>query len=91
MEYRTPVNCWLDDTTAIVALTYGPQTDWLKNLAASGGGSLLTKGESYEVGPPVVIGSEGMIRMPAIVRPMLRMIDVDHFAVMPLFRQDLPT
>ena len=89
-EYETPVNCWLDDATAIVALTYGPETDWLKNLTASGGGSLLTNGESYEVGPPVVIGSEGMIRMPAIVRPMLRMIDVDSFAVMPLLRPGRP-
>lgn len=90
-EYRTPVNCWLDDKTAIVALTYGPETDWLKNLARAGGGSLLAKGESYEVGPPVVIGSEGMTRMPAVVRPMLRMLDVDRFAVMPLLRRGRPT
>ena len=90
-EYRTPVNCWLDDTSAIVALTYGPETDWLKNLARAGGGSLLAKGEAYELGPPVVLGSEGMTRMPAIVRPMLRMLDVDRFAVMQLLRPGRPT
>jgi len=90
-EYRTPVNCWIDDTSVTVALTYGPETDWLKNLATAGGGSLLAKGESYDVGAPVVIGSEGMARMPAIVRPMLRMLNVDRFAVMQLLRPGRPT
>jgi len=90
-EYRTPVNCWHDDETAIVALTYGNDIDWLKNLRAAGGGTLITGGKSYQVSRPVLIGPEGMRRMPRVIRVILRLIDVDQFAVMPLVKPDRPT
>jgi deazaflavin-dependent oxidoreductase (nitroreductase family) len=90
-EFRTPVNCWHDDQSAIVALTYGPDTDWLKNLTAAGGGVLVTGATSHQVGRPVLIGAEGMSRMPPVVRAMLAVIDVDQFAVMPLLRPGRPT
>jgi deazaflavin-dependent oxidoreductase (nitroreductase family) len=89
-EYRTPVNAWLDTETVIVALTYGPGTDWLKNLEAAGGGQVISGRVSYEVGPPEMIGAEGMRRMPAVVRPILRAIDVDEFALLPLFTPGRP-
>jgi len=39
----------------------------------------------------VLIGAEGMSRMPPAVRAMLAVIDVDQFAVMPLLRPGRPT
>jgi deazaflavin-dependent oxidoreductase (nitroreductase family) len=90
-EYRTPVNAWLDDLTVIVALTYGPDTDWLKNLSAAGGGEVVAGGRPLRVGSPTVIGAEGMQRMPVVVRLILRLIDVDEFALLPLLRRDQPT
>jgi deazaflavin-dependent oxidoreductase (nitroreductase family) len=89
-EYRTPVNAWLDDETVIVALTYGPGTDWLKNLGAAGMGEVIAGRTSYRVGRPEVIGIEGMKRMPAVVRPILRAIDVDEFALLPLLKPGRP-
>ncbi|HEU4915712.1 MAG TPA: nitroreductase family deazaflavin-dependent oxidoreductase [Acidimicrobiia bacterium] len=82
--YRTPVNAWLDDEDVIVALTYGPGTDWLKNLEAAGGGEVIARRRRYRVGPPQLIGAEGSRRMPTLVRPILRAIDVDEFALLPL-------
>ena len=82
--YRTPVNCWIDNESAIIALTYGPETDWLKNLTRAGGGMVEHRGARYEVGEPVMIGPEGMERMPAPVRPILKLIKVDRFALLPL-------
>ncbi|MGH8873439.1 MAG: nitroreductase family deazaflavin-dependent oxidoreductase [Acidimicrobiia bacterium] len=90
-EYRTPVNAWLDDESAIVALTYGHDVDWLKNLRAAEGGAIVSQGKTYQVGAPVLIGSEGMSRMPSMVRFILGTIDVDEFAVMSLLRPDRPT
>jgi deazaflavin-dependent oxidoreductase (nitroreductase family) len=90
-EYRTPVNAWLDDDNVIVALTYGPGTDWLKNLEAAAGGEVIAGRRLYRVGPPRLIGIEGMRRMPAVARPILRTIDVDEFALLPLLRPDRPT
>lgn len=83
-EYRIPVNAWLGPEDVIVALTYGRDTDWLKNLEAAGGGEVLARRRTYRVGPPQVIGAEGMRRMPAVVRPVLRAIEVDEFALLPL-------
>jgi deazaflavin-dependent oxidoreductase (nitroreductase family) len=90
-EYRTPVNAWLDHENVIVALTYGPDTDWLKNLEAAGGGEVIARGSSYRVGPPHLIGAEGMSRMPAVVRPILKAIEVDRFALLPWLSPDRPT
>jgi deazaflavin-dependent oxidoreductase (nitroreductase family) len=90
-EYRTPVNAWLGDNDVIVALTYGRNTDWLKNLTAAIGGEVLAGRRTYRVGRPQLIGREGMSRMPAIARPILRAIDVDEFALLPLIGPDRPT
>jgi deazaflavin-dependent oxidoreductase (nitroreductase family) len=90
-EYRTPINCWLDADSAIIALTYGASTDWLRNLEAAGYGSLVARGETYRVGPPAVIGDVGMNRMPILVRPLLIMLGVGEFAVLPLLNPARPT
>jgi len=89
-EYQTVVNWWRDEETAIVALTYGREVDWLKNLSAAGGGVIASRGRTYRVGKPVVIGPEGLSRMPPAVRVILSTIDVDRFAVMPLITPDRP-
>ncbi len=77
--HRTPVNCWVDDHSAIVALTYGSDTDWLKNLQAARGGAVEHRGTTHQVGRPLLIGPEGVSRMPAMVRPILNVIDVTEF------------
>jgi deazaflavin-dependent oxidoreductase (nitroreductase family) len=89
-QYQTVVNWWRDEETAIVALTYGRDVDWLKNLSAAGGGVIASRGRIYRVGKPVVIGPEGLSRMPGAVRVILSTIDVDTFAVMPLVKPDRP-
>jgi deazaflavin-dependent oxidoreductase (nitroreductase family) len=90
-EYRTPVNAWLGDNDVIVALTYGRNTDWLKNLTVAIGGEVIAGRRTYRVGRPQLIGHEGMSRMPAMARPILRSIDVDEFALLPLIGPDRPT
>jgi deazaflavin-dependent oxidoreductase (nitroreductase family) len=90
-EHRTPVNAWLGDDDVIVALTYGRDTDWLKNLTAADGGMIVAGRKTYQVGRPQLIGSEGMRRMPALAKPILRSIDVDEFALLPLIGPDRPT
>jgi deazaflavin-dependent oxidoreductase (nitroreductase family) len=90
-EYQTLVNWWRDEETAIVALTYGSDVDWLKNLRAAGGGAIVNRGKTYRLGTPEVIGREGLRRMPGTVRLILDVFDVDRFAVMPLVKPDRPT
>jgi|SRR5690349_24901839 len=84
--YRTPMFGFFDDDRAIVVvLTYGPNVDWLKNLRAAGGGTVVAHGRRYRVGPPEV--ETGLARarvVPAILRPFLRLMRVNDFARLPL-------
>jgi deazaflavin-dependent oxidoreductase (nitroreductase family) len=89
-RYRTPVNCWSDGDTAIIALTYGPDTDWLKNLTAAGGGQLVFRGHRYEIGAPEIVDDEGARRMPSVVRLVLAALDVSEYAVAPLLSSGRP-
>jgi len=42
--YRTPVSAFVRDGVMAVALPYGDDTDWLRNLQAAGGGELRRRG-----------------------------------------------
>lgn len=42
--YRTPVNVFRANGEYIIALTYGPESDWVKNVLAAGWCEIRTKG-----------------------------------------------
>ncbi len=49
-----------------VALTYGPRTDWLRNVRAAGGARMRLRGEVLTLGPPHAVPTAvGMARVPA--------------------------
>ena len=84
-EYRTTIMCWVEQDAVTVALTYGPNVDWLKNLVAAGGGEMLYNGQSIEIGPPRIIDTAaGLRRLPALVASALRLIRLEDFVVMPV-------
>jgi deazaflavin-dependent oxidoreductase (nitroreductase family) len=43
--YRTPVNAFRTDDGYIIALTYGSESDWVKNVLAAGSCELQTRGQ----------------------------------------------
>jgi deazaflavin-dependent oxidoreductase (nitroreductase family) len=50
--YRTPVNAFRKDDAYIIALTYGPESDWVKNVLAAGSCELLTRGRWMHLSDP---------------------------------------
>src|SRR5215467_6841739 len=46
-RYETPVTVFTDGDRYIIALTYGPDTDWVRNVLASGGCELRTRGPGH--------------------------------------------
>ena len=46
--YRTPVLAFRSDGAVVVALLYGEQSDWLRNLQA-GGGAVVRGGRTFPV------------------------------------------
>jgi deazaflavin-dependent oxidoreductase (nitroreductase family) len=53
-RYRTPLFAFRRDRTLVIALLYGHESDWLRNLRA-GGGQVIRAGRAYTVGSPEVV------------------------------------
>lgn len=55
--YRTPVLAFKQNRTMIIALLYGEESDWLRNLRVAGGGQVVRAGRTFSVGAPSVVGT----------------------------------
>jgi deazaflavin-dependent oxidoreductase (nitroreductase family) len=68
--YRTPVNVFPRPGGYVVALTYGPQSDWVRNVLASGGCALETHGRTLRLTRPRLFHDESRRAVPAPLRPI---------------------
>src|SRR5438094_9806187 len=53
--YRTPVVAYKRDAQLVVALPYGDDTDWVRNLVAAGGGQVMRGGRRRSLTVPRVL------------------------------------
>ncbi len=53
--YRTPVLAFRRDRMLIIALLYGTESDWLRNVRTAGGGRVVRAGRTYGIGPPRLV------------------------------------
>ena len=53
--YDTPVNAVTTDDGFVIALPYGLNTDWLKNVLASGSATIVDQGNTFAVDQPEVV------------------------------------
>ncbi|HEX3592126.1 MAG TPA: nitroreductase family deazaflavin-dependent oxidoreductase [Pseudonocardiaceae bacterium] len=75
--YRTPVNIFRTDDGWVVALTYGPESDWVRNVLASGGCDAVIRGRRVHLTAPALVRDPDGI--PAPVRPVLAAMRVGDF------------
>jgi deazaflavin-dependent oxidoreductase (nitroreductase family) len=78
-RYRTPVNVFRRGDGYVVPLTYGPTSDWVKNVLAAGGCELTTRGETVQLRAPRVVHDERRGDMPAVVKAILTRVGVSDF------------
>ena len=79
-RYETPVLIFVRGSTATIALTYGPDVDWLKNVRAANGCTLIRRGRIREARDPRMLPTgEGERRMPGPIRAILRRLGVNEF------------
>lgn len=84
-NYETPVNCWFSEDSITIALTYGKDVDWLKNLEANAGGQIVVRGRVHKIGPPRVLSTdEGMRRMSLLPSWILPKLKVTEFRELPV-------
>jgi deazaflavin-dependent oxidoreductase (nitroreductase family) len=53
--YETPIGAVATGDGFVIALPYGPNTDWLKNVLASGSAIIVDEGTTYDVDRPQVV------------------------------------
>lgn len=79
-EFRTPLLVFRVDDGFVIALTYGPDADWVKNVLAADGCELLTRGRRYALTNPRVVRDETRRHMPkVIISQVLARADVKDF------------
>ena len=79
-EYRTPVWAFRAGDGFVVALTYGAERDWVRNVIAQGGCGLIRGGRDLALSDPTLLsGRDGLRLLPGPVRPVLRLLGVDEF------------
>jgi deazaflavin-dependent oxidoreductase (nitroreductase family) len=77
--YRTPVNVFREPEGVLIALTYGRDSGWVRNVLAAGGCQLETRGVPYQLSGPVLVHDPTRRRFPFLVRIVLGLIDANDF------------
>jgi len=78
-RYRTPVNVFPRPGGYVIALTYGPDAQWVRNVLASGGCALETRGRTRLLTRPRLFHDEQRRSVPAPVRLVLGLLHVADF------------
>ncbi len=77
--YETPVNLFRSGEDYVVALTYGADSEWVKNVIAAGGCEVRTRGDTVRMSGPRIFSDPTRRVVPAPVRLPLRLLDVTNF------------
>jgi len=78
--YRIPIVAEPLAGGFVIALTYGKQVDWYKNVRAKGGCSIHWKKKDYDLINPEFIDREiALAAFPAIFRSLLKVARIEYF------------
>src|SRR6184192_308374 len=77
--YHTPVNVFQAPNGFLVALTYGRESEWVKNVLAAGGCELETRGVRYQLSAPTIMHDPTRGRFPLPVRVILGFVGANDF------------
>jgi deazaflavin-dependent oxidoreductase (nitroreductase family) len=72
--FRTPLWAFRRGDVYVIALTYGSNTDWLRNVLAADGCELEARGRRYQAAAPRVYRDELATGLPPFIRFMLRRV-----------------
>ena len=77
--YRTPVNVFRAPDGFLIALTYGRDSEWVRNVVSAGGCQLETRRVLYQLSAPTVVHDPTRRRFPLPVRMILGIIGANDF------------
>jgi deazaflavin-dependent oxidoreductase (nitroreductase family) len=77
--YRTPVNVFRVPDGFLVALTYGRDSEWVRNVLAAGKCQLETRRVVYQLSAPTIVHDPTRRPFPLLVRMILGIIGANDF------------
>jgi deazaflavin-dependent oxidoreductase (nitroreductase family) len=81
--YETPIIVMPQGNGYVIALTYGPEVDWYRNVQAAGQATLLWHNKEYALKQPEPIEAQaGLSAFPAPFRQILGLLGTQHFVRM---------
>jgi len=91
-RFRTPLLAFPTPRGVVVALTYGPEVQWLRNVSVEGAPArMVRRGQVLAISDPVRLHGEAGARLvPGIIRLALAGMHVDEFvelAAVPVGRE----
>jgi deazaflavin-dependent oxidoreductase (nitroreductase family) len=81
-EHSNPVNLFRSGDRYVIALTYGADSQWVRNVLAAGEARVLTRGRSVRLVEPEVVHDPSRALVPAPVRPILGAASVSDFMLL---------
>lgn len=76
---RVPMNVFRRGDDYVMALTYGRDVDWVKNVLAAGGCRLETRSGMVDLRDPELVHDPRRRLVPLLVRIFLGVLDVNDF------------
>jgi deazaflavin-dependent oxidoreductase (nitroreductase family) len=81
--YATPIGVFPMGDDFLAVLSYGSDTDWLRNVRAAGSAELVSDGQTYQVSAARIIGrAEALPHVPDAQLPFVRLFGVTDFLVL---------
>jgi deazaflavin-dependent oxidoreductase (nitroreductase family) len=82
--YEIPIMVWPVKDGFVIALTYGRQVDWLRNLQAADQGNLLWHKQEYVFQKPEFVDEQTALpSLPPFVKRILQLLGVHDFVKLP--------
>jgi deazaflavin-dependent oxidoreductase (nitroreductase family) len=81
-RYRTPVNVFRGEGRYVFALTYGRDSDWVRNVVAAGTCEIDTRRKTVVLSNPELFTDPTRRYVPPAVRRVLGALHVDDFLAM---------
>jgi deazaflavin-dependent oxidoreductase (nitroreductase family) len=77
--YHTPINVFRAPNGFAIALTYGRESEWVKNVLAANGCELQTVGRHYHLSNPTIVHDPTRKQFPLPVRVVLGIVGANDF------------
>ena len=80
--YQTPVSLFRRGDDYVIALMYGADSQWVRNVLAAGGADIETRGGRVHLVDPEVVRDPARSLVPKPVRVPLLLANVDEFMLL---------